>query len=92
MISESKRYVKEESKTNSLHYSDVNLFYKYCVNRIRYDDFLEIMMEIHTGSEKYVEDKWPSFRDDPFKFIVSRSEEELFNIISDKIIKTKYKG
>lgn len=66
-------------------FRDLEVLYKYCVNRISYNDFRDMMMEIYPGSEDYVKGKWPIFRDDPLGFIVSRSETELLASIYDKM-------
>jgi len=75
-----------------MQFSDLNVFYKYCVNRINYDMFKRIMMDLYPGSEGYVEDKWPAFRDSPVMFIVSRGEEKMFDLIVEMIESEDYKG
>ncbi len=75
-----------------LSYEDLNVFYKFCANRINYNIFKHMMMDIYPGSEKYVEDKWPAFRNDPIGFIIGRGEIKLFSMITGLIDESDYKG
>jgi len=75
-----------------MQYDDLEVFYKFCVNRINYDIFEDIMMDIYPGSERYIEDKWPTFRNSPVMFIVSRGEKRLFDTIMKMIEDADYKG
>lgn len=83
---------RESDPTLVLDYNELMVFYKFCVNRVTYDRFKDMMMEVYPGSEKYVEDKWPSFRDNPIGFIIGRSEKDVFNLIVASINELKYKG
>lgn len=73
-------------------FNEVNVFYKFCVNRVSYSEFMKMMQDIYPGPSSYAENLWPSFRDNPIGFIVSRSERTLFDTIQDDIKKRGYKG
>ena len=66
-------------------FEDLEVLYKYCVNRIGYDDFKDMMLEVYPGPESYVKGKWPIFRDDPLGFIVSRCETDLLASIYSRM-------
>ncbi len=92
-IAEMKRR-KEKSKGVKmlLSYEDLDVFYKFCVNRVGYDLFKHMMLDIYPDSGEYVEDKWPGFRDDPIGFIIRRGEIKLFSMIIGRIEEIEYKG
>lgn len=83
---------RESDPSLVLDYQDMMVFYKFCVNRVTYDLFKDMMMGLYPGSEKYVEDKWPSFRNDPMGFIVGRGEKDMFSLIVGSINELNYKG
>jgi hypothetical protein len=87
-----KKTEKSKGDKMSLSYEDLELFYKFCINRVDYSFFKKIMMDVYPGSEKYVDDKWPAFRNDPIGFIIGRREIELFSMISGAIEEIGYEG
>ena len=70
---------------------DLKILVMFCSNRINGDKFLELMTPRY-NDENYIMRLWPSFRDNPCMFIVSRSETELFDGIIKIINDTNYKG
>lgn len=76
----------------NITYYEVAVFYKYCVNRVDMDKFVEMMIIIYPGHKSYVEGLWDMFRNDPMNFIVTRGERHLFSIILEEIEKKDYKG
>lgn len=72
----------------------LNIFQKYCDNHIGYKEFEGMMLVIypHTKDDKYIENLWPIFTDNPVKFITSRNESGLFAQINNKIHTTNYAG
>ena len=74
-----------------MNFQDLNILIKYCSNRVNYDLFLEMMLEIY-NDENYISKLWTQFRDNPMMFIVSRNETGLFDLIQERIKSTNYKG
>jgi hypothetical protein len=74
-----------------MNYDELNVFIKYCSNRVNYDKFLELMLPKY-NDEIYIDSLWPKFRDNSAMFIISRSETELFDGIQREIQETNYKG
>jgi len=79
------------SEEFNIHFNEFNLLAKFCYNRIDQDKFVQLMMPRY-NDRNYIITKWDEFRNDPLRFIISRSERELFDEISREIIMTKYKG
>jgi hypothetical protein len=76
---------------NIIDFNSLNLFVKYCSNRIDIDKFIELMLKKHQ-SKHYIENLWNDFVKNPLMFITSRNETELFDNIQKEIIKLNYKG
>ena len=74
-----------------MKYEELELFYKYCYNRINYEEFEEIMMEIYFN-KNYIEPLWKDFQNNMIGFIISRNEKVLFYRIIRKIKIENYKG
>ena len=72
-------------------FNELNIFAKFCFNRVSEDTFEEMMMPRY-NDEMYIYKLWPSFRTEPMMFITSRNETELFDAICKKIEETNYKG
>ncbi len=75
-----------------LDFNKIGVLYKFCTNRVGYDAFMSMMIEIYPGSTKYIEEKWPLFRSNPIGFIIERGEKILFDEINHRIDKLKYIG
>lgn len=75
-----------------IDYESLDIFYKFCVNRIGYEEFLKLMLKIYPGSEGYIFNLWDKFYNDPIGFIISRGETKLFDLIQNEIINKGYRG
>jgi uncharacterized membrane protein YvbJ len=78
-------------RRNKMKYDELNVFIKYCSNRVNYDKFLELMLPRY-NDENYIDSLWPMFRENPAMFIISRNETKLFEGIQKELIDTNYKG
>ena len=76
----------------AIEFNELDVFYKFCVNRVTYDMYLTMMNSIYPGPSKYVEDLWGAFIINPIGFIVGRREVQLFDMIIGLINESDYKG
>ena len=72
--------------------NELNVFQKYCDNRVNLDEFEAMMTEIYPHGGAYVTEKWPAFTANPVRFITSRRETALLNMIADNISDEGYIG
>lgn len=75
-----------------MEFEKLDIFYKYCVNRVTYDMFIGMMLEIYPGSTSYVKNKWEEYIRNPVGFIISRHERKLFEAIQQEMKRVDYKG
>ena len=70
---------------------ELEIFYKFCYNRVDYDMFHKIMKKKYSD-DNYIMDKWSLFSRDQIGFIISRKEEVLFDEIVNEIKRIGYRG
>ena len=76
-----------------LNIHDLNIFQKYCDNRINKDMFIEYLKEdIPNVSQSYADEKWANFSMNQVRFITSRNAENMLKRILKDIEKLNYDG
>lgn len=75
-----------------IDYKSLDILYKFCVNKIDYETFLELMLKIYPGSKGYIFNLWNKFYNDPIGFIISREEKKMLELIQNEINDKRYKG
>lgn len=70
-------------------FDEVNKIQKFCDNQLNYEIFIKLS---NMQDDSYSLEQFKKFSENPFRYITSRNEQELFKNIS-KVIKIKsYQG